>query len=188
MKSITIIYFLLLQASFINAQISQKVKVLAKPLDTIDYAESSHVGAGGEPSIIYGYFKKLSKLAKNDEIYFFTKNGSNSLKLYSSLELFKRNDKRFLEIYKFYSDNPLIMKYQMGCVGKRENIISYLKGEIYSAKEIISLRDSILIEKQQDAGTKAQLKSIKEEGYNKLTQKDLEFYLKETDKIDKSRN
>ncbi|MET3537155.1 hypothetical protein [Chryseobacterium limigenitum] len=184
---IKIVFLLVFQLCFINAQISQKVKALAKPLDTIDYAESSHMGIDGESSIIYGYFKEISKTAKNDELYFFAKNGSNSLRLYSSQELLKRNDKRFLEIYKFYTDNPLIMKYQMGCVGNKENIATYLKREIYMATEIISMRD-YLLKTKKDKFIKAQLESIEEEGYDKLTQKNLKFYLRETDKIDKSRN
>lgn len=184
---IKIAFLLVFQLYFINAQISQKVKALAKPLETINYAESSHIGIGGEASEIYNYFKKLSKIAKNDEIYFFAKNGSNSLRLYSSQELLKRNDKRFLEIYKFYTDNPLIMKYQMGCVGNNENISTYLKNEIYTATEIVSMRDTSL-KMKKDKFIQVQLESIKEEGYGKLTQKNLEFYLKETDKIDKSSN
>jgi len=184
---IKIAFLLVFQLYFINAQISQKVKALAKPLDTIDYAESSHVGIDGESSIIYGYFKEISKTAKNDELYFFAKNGSNSLRLYSSQELLKRNDKRFLEIYKFYFDNPLIMKYKMGCVGNKENISTYLKNDIYMATDIVSMRDTLL-RTEKDKFIQAQLESIKEEGYGKLTQKNLEFYLKETDKIDKSSN
>lgn len=43
--------------SFFIAQISKKVKELAKPLETISYAESSHIGIGGEKSEIYNYFK-----------------------------------------------------------------------------------------------------------------------------------
>lgn len=75
----------------------------------------------------------------------------------------------------------------MGCVGKRENIATYLKNEIYSATEIVSMRDSSL-KMKKDRFIQVQLESIKEEDYGKLTQKNLEFYLNETDKIDKSKN
>ena len=175
-------FLFLLQAYIFSAQISQEIRKLAKPLDSISYAESSHIGYGGEESKIYNYFKNLSKVASNDDLYYFAKNGSNSLRLYSSKELLKRNDRRFLEIYKFYSENPLIMRYQSGCVSSTENIIKLLNNEIFSAKEIISLRDSILKEKQEGVVI-AQLKSIKEEGYDKLTQKNLEFYSTEIKKI-----
>ncbi|GAA5086066.1 hypothetical protein GCM10023210_07500 [Chryseobacterium ginsengisoli] len=165
----------------LNAQLSNKAKILAKRLDTLLYAESSHIGIDGEENRIYNYFKKLSKIASNDELYYFAKNGSNALKLYSSKELLKRNDKRFLEIYKYYSDNPLIMKYWEGCISKKENIANYLKGELYSAKFIVSLRDSILKEKRSNL-IESQLKSIYEEGYKNLSQKNLDFYLNEIEK------
>jgi len=39
---------------------------------------------------------------------------------------------------------------------------------------------------KKDEFIQVRLESIKEEDYDKLTQKNVEFYLKETDKIDKS--
>ncbi|WP_415328551.1 hypothetical protein [Chryseobacterium sp. MMS23-Vi53] len=176
------VFILLSQTCILNAQLSNKVRTLAKPLDTISFAESSHIGIDGEESKIYNSFKKLSKTATNNELYYFAKNGSNALKLYSSKELLKRNDKRFIEIYKYYSDNLLQMKYREGCVGKREDIAYYLKSELYSAKEIISIRDSLLLKKNRSQSSNAQLKSIKEEGYSKIRQKDLEYFLKEIEK------
>ncbi|AZA51787.1 hypothetical protein [Chryseobacterium sp. G0201] len=68
---IKIAFLLVFQIYFISAQLSKKVIELAKPLDTINYAESSHIGIGGEASEIYNYFKKLSKTANKDELYFF---------------------------------------------------------------------------------------------------------------------
>lgn len=168
--------FLLLTTFFCEAQISKKVKMLASPLDTIQYAESSHIGIGGERSKLYDDFRKLAKTATNDELFYLAKNGSNSLKLYSGKELFKRNDKRFLEIYQYYNDHPVMMKYVNGCVGKKDNIATHLMDEIYAAKEIISIRDSISKEKT-DNFTKAQLKSIDDEGYKKLKKKEIQFFL-----------
>ncbi|MCA6069218.1 hypothetical protein JI747_018785 [Chryseobacterium sp. RG1] len=180
---IKFILFLVFYSYSVNAQVSFKVKQLAKPLDTISYAESSHIGIGGKSSKIYDYFRKVSKIAKNDELYYFAKNGSSALKLYSSQELFKRNDKRFLEIYQYYHDNPLIMKYQNGCIIEKESITVYLKNEVHSAKDIISLRDSLLQEKRRDL-IKNQLTSIYVEGYRNLSQENLEFCLKEIERID----
>jgi len=171
-----ILPLLLLTITFCEAQISEKVKMLVKSLDTIQYAESSHIGIGGERSKLYDDFRKLAKTATNDELFYLAKNGSNSLKLYSGKELFKRNDKRFLEIYQYYNDHPVMMKYVNGCVGKKDNIATHLMDEIYAAKEIISIRDSISKEKT-DNFTKAQLKSIEDEGYKKLKQKEIQFFL-----------
>lgn len=168
--------FLLLTTFFCEAQISKKVKMLARPLDTIQYAESSHIGIGGERSKLYDDFRKLAKTATNDELFYLAKNGSNSLRLYSGKKLFKRNDKRFLEIYQYYNDHPVLMKYVNGCVGKKDNIATHLMDEIYAAKEIISIRDSISKEKT-DNFTKAQLKSIEDEGYKKLKKEEIQFFL-----------
>jgi len=184
-------YGFLLSFIFVGykAQISDTVKKLAQPLDTISYAESSHIGYGGEESKIYNQFKKVAQVASNDELYYFAMNGSNALKVYSAKELFKRNDKRFLEIYTFYSNNPLIMKYTLGCVGKNKNIAEFLKDEVYSATFYISLRDQLLKnEDKQDEIVKTQLAQIKEEGYGKLTEEDVKLVKKDLEKIDQESN
>ncbi|WP_428069933.1 hypothetical protein [Chryseobacterium gambrini] len=103
--------------------------------------------------------------------------------MYSEKELFKRNDKRFLEIYEYYNDHPVWMKYVNGCVGKKDNIATHLMDEIYAAKEIISIRDSISREKT-DNFTKVQLKSIDDEGYKKLKIENVKYFLREIKKID----
>lgn len=172
-----------------NAQVSDAVKKLAQPLDNISYAESSHIGAGGEESKIYNQFKKVAQAANNDELYYFAMNGSNALKVYSCKELFKRNDKRFLDVYTFYSSNPLIMKYTLGCVGKNKNIAELLKDEVYSAPFYISLRDQLLKnEDKQDEIVKTQLAQIKEEGYGKLMEEDVKSVKIQLEKIDNKKN
>lgn len=166
-----------------NAQISKKAKVLVKPLETFSYAESPYIGIGGDKSILYGYFRKLSEVASSNDLYYLAKNGSNALKLYSGQELMKRNDKRFPEIYEYYLHHPLIIQYKDGCVGREENIADHMKRELYSAKGIVSLRDSLLKEKT-DGFIKAQLQSINKHGYRKLSQENVEFYIKAIEKID----
>ncbi|MCJ7932929.1 MAG: hypothetical protein MUW56_04670 [Chryseobacterium sp.] len=136
----------------------------------------------GEESKIYNQFKKIAKIASNDELYYYAMNGSNALRVYSGQELFKRNDKRFLEIYTFYSGNPLIMKYTLGCVGEHKNISEFLKDEVYSAQDYISLRDQLL--KNKDEISKIQLRQIKELGYGKLTEENIKSVKKQLEKID----
>lgn len=172
----------------LNAQVSDAVKTTAKPLENISYAESSHTGAGGEESQLYNKFKKVAKIATNDELYYFAMNGSNALKLYSGKELFKRKDKRFLEVYTFYSANPLIMKYTLGCVGENKNIAVLLKDEVYAAPFYISLRDQLLKNREQDETGKIQLGQIKEMGYGKLTEEDVKSVKKQIEKINKKKN
>ncbi|MGR3856415.1 hypothetical protein [Chryseobacterium indologenes] len=62
-----------------NAQVSEAVKKLAQPLDNVSYAESPNIGVGGEKSKIYNQFKKVAKIASNDELYYYAMNGSNAL-------------------------------------------------------------------------------------------------------------
>lgn len=184
-------YSFLLAFSFIgyDAQVSDAVKKLAQPLDKISYVESSHIGAGGEESKIYNQFKKVAQAANNDELYYFAMNGSNAMKVYSGKELFKRNDKRFLEIYTYYSSNPLMMKYTLGCVGKNKNIAEFLKDEVYAAQYYISLRDQLLKNNnKQDEIEKLQLKQIKELGYGQLTEEEIKLVKKDLEKIDKEQN
>jgi len=175
--------FFLFVTGFSNAQISEKAKVLAKPLEAFSYAESRYIGIGGDKSTLYDHFRKLSKVASTDDLYYLAKNGSNALRLYSSQELMKRNDKRFLEIYEYYLNYPSIIKYKDGCVGREENISDHLKRELYSVKDLIQLRDSLLKEKT-DHFTKAQLESINENGYRHLSQENLDFYIAAIKKTD----
>ncbi|QWT85780.1 hypothetical protein EGI15_17140 [Chryseobacterium cucumeris] len=172
-----------------NAQVSEAVKKLAQPLDNVSYAESPNIGVRGEKSKIYNQFKKVAKIASNDELYYFAMNGSNSLRVYAGQELFKRNDKRFLDIYTFYSANPLIMKYTQGCVGKNKNISEFLKDEVYSTQYYISLQDQLLKNKdKQDEISKLQLDQIKELGYGKLTEENINAVKKQLEKIDNKKS
>ncbi|WP_347219203.1 hypothetical protein [Chryseobacterium sp.] len=180
-------FLIILNFSWYKGQISDKVRALAQPLENIFHAESAHIDVDGRESKIYNQFKKLAKIANNDELYYFAKNGSNALRLYSSQELFKRNDKRFLELYKLYLQKPLIMNYKMGCIGHSGNIADFLKNEVYSSKDIISLRDFLLKEKNTpDNLTKIQLEQIEDMGYKTTTQENITYMIKQIDEIDTS--
>ncbi|MBK1897636.1 hypothetical protein [Chryseobacterium paridis] len=170
-----------------NAQISDNVRELSKSLDTISYAESPHIDIDGRESKIYNYFKKLSKVANNDELYFFAKHGSNSLKIYSSQELFKRNDKRFLELYRFYSENPMLINYQAGCTKSKKHITQFLNDEVYGTDEILTMRDELTKQNKNRKLENLMKETLLEleENYRNLTRKDLKFYQREMEKIDR---
>ncbi|GAA4151710.1 hypothetical protein GCM10022217_05810 [Chryseobacterium ginsenosidimutans] len=174
------------QICFLQAQLSHKVKELAKPLDSISYAESSNIGIAGEKSIVYDYFKKLSAIATNDELYYFARNGSNSLKFYSSTELFERKDNRFLEIYKYHSENPFTIRYQSGCVISRSNITQLLKSHISSKKYLFTIRNEFRAELKNNTLSTNMKKALKqiEKDCKKISMKSIEFYLAEIEKID----
>ena len=181
-----IIIFTLLFPLF-NAQISNNVRELSKSLDTISYAEAPHIDIDGHESKIYNYFKKLSKIANNDELYFFAKHGSNSLRIYSSQELFKRNDKRFLEVYQFYSENLLLITYQLGCIKSKKNITQFLADEVFGTEEILTMRDQLKKQNKNNHLENFMKKTLieLEENYKNLTQEDLKFYQNEIEKIDR---
>lgn len=181
-----IIIFTLLFPLF-NAQISNNVRELSKSLDTISYAEAPHIDIDGHESKIYNYFKKLSKIANNDELYFFAKHGSNSLRIYSSQELFKRNDKRFLEVYQFYSENSLLITYQLGCIKSKKNITQFLADEVFGTEEILTMRDQLKKQNKNNHLENFMKKTLieLEENYKNLTQEDLKFYQNEIEKIDR---
>lgn len=169
-----------------TCQISDQMKALAKPLDNISYAESSHIGVAGQKSKIYNQFKELAKVASNEDLYYFAKNGSNALKVYSGEELFQRNDKRFFDIYTYYSQNPLMMKYMVGCVSSNKNIAEFLKDKVYSAQQSVLVRNSLLKEKNiSDKVRKKQLEQFKKLGYDTFTEENLNLTLKQLEEIDK---
>lgn len=73
----------------------------------------------------------------------------------------------------------------MGCVGYTENITTFLKWEIHSAKEKTVMRDSLLKEKNlQDGMMNFYFEELRGNEYKNLTTKRLNLLLKQTDKID----
>ncbi|WP_121460323.1 hypothetical protein [Chryseobacterium defluvii] len=181
-----IAFALLFSLSFFNAQISDQVRKLAKPLDTIAYAESEYITVGAEKSKVYEYFQKLAEAANNDELFYLAKNGSKSLKFYSSRELLKRNDKRFLEIYRFYTENPFSLPYMYGSEVSDEDIKQHLKQAMKTATEMLSLVEEWKNDESNNALENFENKQLRkfEEKYKNLTKNDLKFYWQEIGKID----
>ncbi|GAB0157353.1 hypothetical protein CHRYSEOSP005_26260 [Chryseobacterium sp. Alg-005] len=183
---INIAFIFFFSTFFINAQISDQVRKLAKPLDTIAYAESEYIKVGAEKSKVYEYFQKLSEVADNDDLFYLAKNGSKSLKFYSSKELLKRNDKRFLDIYKFYTENPFSLSYTYGSEVSDEDITSHLKHAIKTTTEILSLVEEWKNDEKNNVLESFEDKQLRkfEEKYKNLSKNDLKFYWQEIGKID----
>ncbi|MGR3856414.1 hypothetical protein [Chryseobacterium indologenes] len=82
-----------------------------------------------------------------------------------------------------------MMKYTLGCVGENKNISEFLKDEVYSTQYYISLRDQLLKNKdKQDEISKLQLNQIKELGYGKLTEENINAVKKQLEKIDNKKS
>lgn len=132
--------FFFLVPIFSFSQISDKVKKMASSLDTINYAESAHIGFAGIPSKIYNQFSAIDSIATNDELYHYALNGSNALRLYSIESLIYRNDKRITSVFKHYLEQPLFLKYQLGCEIDKVSISEQMIQTISRIKYLFQLK------------------------------------------------
>lgn len=119
---------------------SDKLKLIEK-LNNIDYAESENVGYDGEPGQTKIEFHSIKGNLNNDDLFELAKNYSPPLRLYSSLELIHRNDKRIIQIYKEYKNNNLELLYKSGCTSNEKVRISDLILEEFD--NILKKRDYV---------------------------------------------
>ena len=138
MKKSCLGFFIVICSQSCFSQISNEVVELSKKLDTIYYAESSHIGIGGESSRVFSLFTPINLKATNYELYHFAINGSNSLRLYSSQSLVDRKDIKKIEyLYRFYLRYPIKISYQDGCVVELLNIIEVIRNRLDYIIQII---------------------------------------------------
>lgn len=138
---------------FSLGQLSPDKQKLIKPLLTIDYAESENIGAGGEYSEVYRSFANIKGKLINQDLLILAKNSSNSLRFYSCIELVHRNDNEIVNLYKYYRDYPLKMKYLNGCLGNNENVADLIYQEyqnIFDIKKTLELELSKLNNKEKE--------------------------------------
>ncbi len=131
----SIIFNILFISSFCFAQLSADKYQLIKELSKIDYAESRNIGVGGELSKIYESFENIKSNFDDHDLIFLAKNSSNVLRLYSSLELIRRNNPAIVEIYKYYKMYPLNFKYQSGCVIRKTELSKLIYEEFQTIIE-----------------------------------------------------
>ncbi|WP_299619902.1 hypothetical protein [uncultured Tenacibaculum sp.] len=133
----------------ILSQVSSQVSELSKKLETIHYAESSHVGVSGRPSIIYSDYRKIDSIATNEELFHFAKNGSNSLRFYSLRSLVNRKDiDKVIWLYEFYSSYPMKVSYQSGCEVQAVSLKEVIKRQFQLIEKIIEENRVDVIDKQ----------------------------------------
>lgn len=148
-KTFLIIFLTISIFSF--GQLSPNQQKLIKPLLKIDYAESKNIGAGGEYSEIYRSFANIKGKLTNQDLLILAKNSSNSLRFYSCVELIHRNEKKIINVYKYYRDYPLRMKYLNGCLEGNESIADIIYQEyqnIFDIKKTLELELSRLSKKE----------------------------------------
>lgn len=135
MKKTFLIIFLIV-AVFSFGQLSPNKQKLIKPLLMIDYAESENIGVGGEYSEIYRSFANIKGKLTNQDLLILAKNSSNSLRFYSCIELIHRNDKEVINLFKYYRENPLKLRYLNSCLEGTESIADLIYEEYQSIFEI----------------------------------------------------
>lgn len=146
-KFFIFLFSISIQISF--SQVSKRVYELSKKLDTISYAESSHVGFAGTPSSIYSDYRKIDSVATNDELFHFAKNGSNSLKFYALTSLVTRKDiPKITWLYKLYSMYPIEVSYQSGCEVQTISLTEVIKNKLEVIENIIRDDRQKIIDKQ----------------------------------------
>lgn len=145
------IFLLLFSVSIqsILSQFSSQVSELSKKLDTIHYAESSHVGIAGKPSIIFSDYRKIDSIATNEELFHFAKNGSNSLRFYSLKSLVIRKDiEKIIWLYEFYSAFPMTVSYQSGCEVQAISLTDVIKNQLRFIEKNIGENRADIIDNQ----------------------------------------
>ena len=152
MKNVFLIVFSTISI-FSFGQLSSNKQKLIQPLLKIDYAESENVGAGGEYSEVYRSFANIKGKLTNQDLLILALNSSNSLRFYSCVELIHRNDKDVINLYVYYSDYPLKIRYLDGCVLGTKSIADLIYREyqsIFETKKSLELELSKLDKKEID--------------------------------------
>ena len=163
------ILFLIIIPKLFFGQISNEKQKLLEPLLKLNYAESSNIGVGGEPSKIYEKFQSIKSKFNNKELLFLARNSSNALRLYSSQELVRRNENLIVSLYYYYKKYPLKFRYTNGCISEIKDLSEMIKLEF----------DNIIFQKTE---LERMLSSIKKD--NTLYKKD-ELYIYYEQKLKK---
>ena len=140
MKHILFVLCFLVSVTCFSQLNSEKLRLIEK-LSKIDYAESENVGDEGGPGHTRLQFDSIKGKLSNDDLYDLAKNYSPPLRLYSSLELIHRNDKRIIQVYKEYKNNNFELLYKSGCTFNANVRISDLIFEEFD--NIIKKRDYV---------------------------------------------
>lgn len=127
MKILNIIPLLI--SVFVFSQLTMKKEKILGILTKTQIAESQYIGESGEESIIFRKFNHVKNKLSNNDLYNLALRGSNALRLYSSQELVFRNDKRIINVYKYYQKNIHPVSYMQGCIQEKINLTDVIENE-----------------------------------------------------------
>lgn len=150
----------------IFGQLNSDKMSLLENLNKVNYAESENMGVEGTLGQTRIEFDSIKSKLSNNDLLYISKNLSDPLKLYASLELIHRNDDRIIEIYKFFKSNKYEIEYHSGCTYNGKERLSNLIFEEYQ---------NLLNKKKIIEQTKSDLKN----GYvNEIYKKNSEDFVK----------
>ncbi|MCX8523628.1 hypothetical protein OF897_06800 [Chryseobacterium formosus] len=122
---------LLIQTFLLNAQISNKIK---KMVEKIDGKYFTVIQKKDYDSIIYGelntLFSEISKTATNDELFFLALNGNTFIRHNAATSLVYKKDKRIIDLYRYYSELPMMYKIKMSHVIQIQDMALNIRGNI----------------------------------------------------------
>ncbi|RKE82795.1 hypothetical protein [Chryseobacterium sp. AG363] len=175
--------FFLFSLYLFNAQISDQLKQLIDPIDkeyfdlTIkeDYDTDKY-------SKLSEMYNEIDKTATNDELFYLAVNGSTFIRINAISSLIDRNDKRIVDLYRYYSKFTLIYYQKMGCVVTAQDMaLSSIRGKIMNKIKFYELYKHMKTQKNWEL-----LFSNEDiEYYEKFNVGDFKLYVKAFDEIDK---
>jgi hypothetical protein len=127
------IAILLIQALILNAQISNKLKKKVESIDKKYFTIilQSHDTKAYEE--LYSIYSDIAKTATNDELFYLALNGNTFIRPNAVLDLVYRNDKRIIELYRYYSKFPFEYERKLSCVvSKQDMALSNIRATVFS--------------------------------------------------------
>lgn len=106
---------------------NEEILNLRDKIAKFNEVQSSHIGYGGTPSVQYGNYENLLKIATDKELYGLTKDTNYSVATYATFGLIRRKNALFMEVFEQFLLNDQSVNTMKGC-----NISSnFVSNEIY---------------------------------------------------------
>jgi len=128
-----LIIILLIQTCILNAQISNKLK---KKVESIDKKYFTVILQNYDTKVyeeLYTMYSGIAKTATNNELFYLALNGNTFIRHNAVSNLVYRNDKRIIDLYRYYSEFPFEYEIKLsGVVSKQDMALSNIRGSIFS--------------------------------------------------------
>jgi hypothetical protein len=127
-----LVFILLIQTCIFNAQISNKLKKKVELIDkkyfVIILKDSYDTKAYEELSNKYS---EILKIATDDELFYLALNGNTFIRHKAVSSLVYKNDKRIIDLYKYYSEFPFEYEIKLSSViSKQDMALSNIRASV----------------------------------------------------------